>query len=802
MRNVAGIPQTEAQKSTDLYMKCRYMDELTGGKGIIFATGTPISNSMSECYTMMRYLQNDTLKEHGWSVFDSWASMFGETVTAIELAPEGTGYRAKTRFSKFYNLPELMNAFKEAADVKTADELDLPRPKANYRVVAVNPTQEQKDLMQTLSDRAAAIHRREVASDQDNMLCVTSDGRKIGLDQRLIDPLLPDDPESKVNACMENVYRIWDETKKKRLTQLVFSDFSTPSKDKFNVYDDIKTKLAAKGVPDEEIAYIHNADTEIKKKELFAKVRKGAVRILMGSTAKMGSGTNVQNLLIALHDLDCPWRPADLEQRSGRIVRQGNKNPEVDVYRYVTKSTFDAYLFQTVENKQKFISQIMTSKSPARSCEDVDESVLNYAEVKALCIGDLRIKEKMDLDIQVSKLRMLESSHRSQQYQLQDSVLKYYPKEIERTKGRITGLEKDLSRWRSHANEEFFMTVGTQTFGKDRKKEAGMAIIEARKTFQGLKSVANIGTYKGFEMSLSYNFPRQTFELSLKADGVPHVIDLGGSESGNFVKMDNALEKIPEWLERSKAHLEDLKKQLEDSKIARNQPFAQAEELREKTTRLAELDVLLNMDEEQQAEEQQEEEQTTEQEETPGDEDDDSARPVDSVDVDFIDVEANGAPQQDFEPKIGQRVAFHAHEGNGHVTGKVIDTSEAQVVIQSGALEIPVLRRTGTFAEAPELDKTETLAYARDLAQRHVGEQGVVFPALKTGTYNGPIVEFTPAFALQQTSENVVVLHRLKDLNGKEEIRQGANISICRNVSGISISVMDKNLIEREGCRR
>ncbi|MDR1376012.1 MAG: DEAD/DEAH box helicase family protein, partial [Synergistaceae bacterium] len=469
MRNIAGIPQTEAQKSSDLYAKCRYMDEITGSKGVIFATGTPVSNSMTEAYTMMRYLQNNTLQKLGLGQFDAWAATFGETVTAVELAPEGTGYRAKTRFAKFYNLPELMNIFKEAADVKTAEELNLPRPKANFHVVAVKPTEEQKELIKTLSDRAAAIHNKEVEPTEDNMLKVTSDGRKIGLDQRLIDPLFPDNPQSKVNVCMENIYRIWDETKENKLTQLVFCDFSTPSKDKFNVYDDIKTKLVQKGIPEKEIAYIHDADSEAKKKELFARVRKGQVRVLMGSTAKMGSGTNVQDKLIALHDLDCPWRPADLEQRAGRIIRQGNKNPEVDIYRYVSESTFDSYLFQTVENKQRFISQIMTNKNPVRSCEDVDESVLSYAEIKALCIGDPRIKEKMDLDIQVSKLRMLEGSYKSQQYRIQDNVMKYYPKEIKQTQERVAGLEKDLERWTENsrlqsADDTFSMTVMEKTY--------------------------------------------------------------------------------------------------------------------------------------------------------------------------------------------------------------------------------------------------------------------------------------------------------------------------------------------------
>jgi N12 class adenine-specific DNA methylase len=597
MRNVAGIPQAEAQKSSDLYAKCRYMDESTGNKGVIFATGTPVSNSMTEMYTMMRYLQNDTLEQLGLEQFDAWAGTFGETTASAELTPEGTGYRVKTRFAKFYNLPELMNTFKEVADVKTADELNLPRPKANFHVVAAKPTEEQQELIKILSARAAAVHSRLVEPNVDNMLKITSDGRKIGLDQRLIDPFLPDNPQRKVNACMENVYKIWDETKENKLTQLVFCDFSTPGKDKFNVYDDIKNKLLQKGIPEKEIAYIHDADTEEKKKELFARVRKGQVRILMGSTAKMGSGTNVQDRLIALHDLDCPWRPADLAQRAGRIIRQGNKNPEVNVYRYVTESTFDSYLYQTIENKQKFISQIMTSKNPVRSCEDVDESVLSYAEIKALCIGDPRIKEKMNLDIQVSKLRMLEGSYKSQQYRLQDRVLKHYPREIEQTRERVTGLEKDIERWignsqLQNADDGFSMTVTGKTFGKDEKKEAGDVILEAANGLHGAKNVSKIGEYKGFEMALTYSFISQKVSMSLRSpetDGVTHQVELGESPIGNITRIDNALEKIPERLKSAKAYMEDLRKQLEAAKEELNRPFPQAKELEEKSARLAEL---------------------------------------------------------------------------------------------------------------------------------------------------------------------------------------------------------------------
>jgi len=449
MRNVAGIQQTEAQKSADLYMKCQYLDELTGGRGLTFATGTPISNSMTELYTMQRYLQADKLKQMGLNNFDAWAANFGETVTAIELAPEGTGYRAKTRFAKFFNLPELMNIFRDCADIKTSDMLNLPVPEAHFHNVVVQPTETQKDMVAELSERAKLIHEKAVAPEEDNMLKVTSDGRKIGLDQRMMNPLLPDEAGTKVNVCLENVHRIWEETADRKSAQLVFCDFSTPKSDgSFNLYDDLRNKLVARGVPKEEVAFIHEADTEQKKKDLFAKVRKGQVRVLIGSTAKMGAGTNVQDKLKALHDLDCPWRPADLEQRHGRIIRQGNENKDlggVDIFRYVTEATFDAYLYQTIENKQRFISQIMSSKSPVRSCEDVDEATLSYAEVKALCAGNPLIKEKMDLDISVSKLKVLKANHVNQQYHLEDNVRKIFPERIAKTEQRISGYKSDLA---------------------------------------------------------------------------------------------------------------------------------------------------------------------------------------------------------------------------------------------------------------------------------------------------------------------------------------------------------------------
>jgi hypothetical protein len=707
MNNVAGIPQTEAQKSSDLYAKCRYMDEITGNKGIIFATGTPISNSMTEMYTMMRYLQNDMLKEQKWEHFDAWAATFGEKTTSIELAPEGTGYRAKTRFAKFYNLPELMSIFKEVADIKTADELHLPRPKANFHTIAVEPTEEQQQLIESLSERAADIHDGRVDPHKDNMLKITSDGRKIGLDQRLMDPKLPDDPGSKVNTCMENIYKIWDETKKDKLTQLVFCDFSTPSKDKFNVYDDIRTKLVARGIPEKEIAYIHDADSEVKKKELFAKVRKGQVRILMGSTAKMGSGTNVQDKLIAIHDLDCPWRPADLEQRAGRIVRQGNKNPEVDIYRYVTKSTFDAYLYQTVENKQKFISQIITSKNPARSCEDVDESVLSYAEIKALCIGDPRIKEKMDLDIQVSRLRMLEGSHKSQQYKLQDDASKYYPKEIEKTKERIAKLERDVEHWNSRHNEEFIMTVTGETFGNKEKEEAGKAILKSFELVYGPKNTAHIGQYKGFDMRLSWDPVSQNMTLSLKVPeikGMTYQVTLGETSLGNITRMENALSKIPDRLINAKEDLDDLNKQFAVAKEEMSRPFPQARELKEKIERLAELNILLNMDIKPEIDQ-----QTEQQPECAGEpsQNEEKTLPTEMNAANPVCTQAIPleAPQNEARDtfECGQRVSVHMKDKDRTLTGYVVQIGESAVIIRSGANDLKFRRGDNNLEILPAL---------------------------------------------------------------------------------------------------
>lgn len=537
MRNVAGLSTSEAQKSSDMFMKCRYMDELTGGRGVIFATGTPVSNSMTELYTVMRYLQYGTLQKKNLTHFDCWASTFGETTTAIELAPEGTGYRARTRFAKFFNLPELMNMFKEVADIKTSDQLHLPVPDAKFETVVVQPSDYQQDMVADLSERAAAVHSGMVDPSEDNMLKITGDGRKLGLDQRLINPLLPDDPESKLNACVQNVLRIWEEGKADRLTQLLFCDLSTPKNDgTFNVYDDIKAKLIAAGVPEKEIAFIHDADSEAKKKELFAKVRTGQVRVLMGSTQKMGAGTNCQDRLVALHHLDVGWRPSDMTQRNGRIIRQGNQNKEVQIYQYVTEGTFDAYLYQTLENKQKFISQIMTSKSPVRSCDDVDEQALSYAEIKALCAGNPLIKEKMDLDIDVARLKVLKADHQSQQYRMEDKLLKYFPAEIERQTGYIRGFEADIQTVTTHPQivEGF---CGMEILGKHymEKEDAGEMILAACKEMKATEPIP-LGSYRGFQMELSFDSFRHDFDITLKG-AVSHRVSLGTDARGNIIRL-------------------------------------------------------------------------------------------------------------------------------------------------------------------------------------------------------------------------------------------------------------------------
>lgn len=596
MRNVAGLSTSEAQKSQDMFLKCRYMDELTGGRGVVFATGTPVSNSMTELYTVMRYLQYGTLQQKGLTHFDCWASTFGETTTAIELAPEGTGYRARTRFAKFFNLPELMAMFKEVADIKTSDQLNLPVPEAKFETVVVQPSEHQQAMVAELSERAVAVHSGMVDSTVDNMLKITSDGRKLGLDQRLMNPLLPDDPGSKVNACVSNVLRIWEEGTEERLTQLLFCDLSTPKNDgTFNVYDDIRSKLIAAGVPEQEVAFIHTADTEAKKKELFAKARSGQVRILMGSTQKMGAGTNVQDRLIAVHHLDVGWRPSDMTQRNGRIIRQGNQNKEVLIYQYVTEKTFDAYLFQTLENKQKFISQIMTSKSPARSCDDVDEQALSYAEIKALCAGDPQIKEKMDLDIEVARLKVLKADHMSQHFRLEDRLLKYFPAEIEKSQEIIRGLIADIQTAASHphpADGFAGVKIGDAVFTE--KTDAGKTIIEACRNLKGDGPVP-LGEYRGFSMELCFNAFSKEFEVILKG-ALSHKVTLGEDARGNLIRMDNALSGLSGRLERVQNGLMNLENQQNAAREELQKPFPQERELAEKSARLAELDAALNMD--------------------------------------------------------------------------------------------------------------------------------------------------------------------------------------------------------------
>ena len=595
MRNVGGIAQTEAMKSSDLFMKCRYLDELTGGRGTVFATGTPISNSMVELYTIQRYLQYNTLVQNNLQHFDAWASTFGETITAVELTPEGTGYRAKTRFARFYNLPELMAMFKEIADIKTADMLDLPVPKAVFHNISVKPSEIQKQMVAELAERAERVRNGMVDAKEDNMLKITNDGRKLALDQRLINPLLPDFDDSKLNACVDAMFETWERGSEKRLTQLFFCDLSTPKNDgSFNVYDDIRQKLIARGVPADEIKFIHEADTEAKKLELFKKVRRGDVRILMGSTQKMGAGTNVQNKLAASSDLDCPWRPSDLEQRLGRSVRQGNENAEVHIYRFVTEETFDAYLYQLVEGKQKFASQIMTSKSPVRSCEDIDGTALSYAEIKMLATGNPHIKEKMDLDIQVQKLRLLKSSFLSEKYALEDKIIKFYPQEIARRADVIAGLKSDMERVAEHPkpSDETFVGMTVKGAFYSEKADAGNAILEACKAMTNPEPIP-LGEYRGFTMELY--FEAREYKVRLKGElGYP--VTLGTDTFGNITRLDNALEGLPKRLEMNEMELDNIKKQFETAKVDVERPFPQEEELKAKTDRLNELNALLNVD--------------------------------------------------------------------------------------------------------------------------------------------------------------------------------------------------------------
>ena len=624
MRNVAGLSTSDAQKSSDMFAKCRYMDEITGNRGVIFATGTPVSNSMTELYTMQRYLQYERLQELNMTHFDCWASRFGETVTALELAPEGTGYRARTRFSKFFNLPELMNLFKEVADIKTADQLNLPTPEVEYHNIVAQPTEHQQEMVKALSERASLVHSGTVDPSQDNMLKITSDGRKLGLDQRIVNQMLPDEPGTKVNQCVDNIMQIWRDGEADKLTQLVFCDISTPQakapaskaaktldnpllhalegavplpeqEPVFTVYDDIRQKLIAQGMPADQIAFIHEANTEVRKKELFSKVRTGQVRVLMGSTAKMGAGTNVQDRLVALHDLDCPWRPGDLAQRKGRIERQGNQNLLVHVYRYVTEGTFDAYLWQTVENKQKFISQIMTSKSPVRSCDDVDETALSFAEIKALCAGDPRIKERMDLDVEVSRLKLMKADHQSKQYRLEDQLLKYFPEEIEKHKGFIKGFESDMEVLVAHPHpEDGFAGMEIRGDLLTDKENAGAALLDACKEVKTSDPV-QIGSYRGYAMSVEFSAWKQEYTLLLKGQ-MTHRATLGTDPRGNLTRIDNALAQMPQRLEAAKAQLDNLYQQQAAAKEEVGKPFLYEEELRSKNARLVELDTLLNID--------------------------------------------------------------------------------------------------------------------------------------------------------------------------------------------------------------
>lgn len=595
MRNVGGIAQTEAQKSSDLFMKCRYLDEITGGRGTVFATGTPISNSMVELYTIQRYLQYDTLLKNDLQHFDSWASTFGETVTAIELTPEGTGYRAKTRFAKFFNLPELMSMFKEVADIRTADMLELPVPKANFHNIAVKPSEIQKEMVAQLAERAENVRKGNVDASVDNMLKITNDGRKLALDQRMLNDMLPDFEGSKINACVDNVYRIWNENSDKKSAQLIFCDLSTPKNDGvFSVYNDIRKKLIERGIPENQVKFIHEADTDVKKKELFQKVRKGEVRVLLGSTQKMGAGTNVQDRLIALHDVDCPWRPSDLEQRAGRIIRQGNSNPEVEIYRYVTEQTFDAYLYQLVEGKQKFASQIMTSKSPVRSADDIDETALSYAEIKMLATGNPYIKEKMDLDIQIQKLKLLKANYLSEKYNLEDKIIKFYPQKIASLTNTIKALEQDLSTAKAHPKPIDDSFVGMEINGEyiTEKSDAGKAILESCKQMNSSDPI-KIGKYRGFDMELQLNLTTHFYEVLLKS-ATTQKVSLGDDPNGNITRIDNAIGRIPDHIENAKAELKNIQTQYETAQVEVQKPFAQEEELKAKTKRQIEVEKLIS----------------------------------------------------------------------------------------------------------------------------------------------------------------------------------------------------------------
>ncbi len=601
MRNVGGIAQTEAQKSSDLFLKCRYLDEITGGRGVVFATGTPVSNSMTELYSIQRYLQYDTLARNGLQHFDSWASTFGETVTALELAPEGTSYRAKTRFAKFYNLPELMQMFREVADIQTADMLKLPVPKVRYHNIRTRPSAIQKELVDSLAKRAEKVRAREVDPRQDNMLKITNDGRKLALDPRILDPMLPNDPDSKVNTCVRQVFRIWEAHGDTQAAQLIFSDLSTPKQgEAFHVYRDMREKLVARGIPEEQVRFIHEAGTDAQKQELFAKVRNGEVRVLLGSTQKMGAGTNCQDRLIAIHHLDCPWRPSDLEQRQGRIERQGNQFSDVDVYRYVTEQTFDAYLYQLVESKQKFIAQIMTSKSPVRCAEDVDETVLSFAEVKMLATGDDRFKEKMELDLEVARLTTLKQSYLKEHHALEDRILQQYPQKIRALEQKCRGYEQDAALVRSKEPKEgagFSMTLNEQVYLE--KAEAGAALLALCKE-AALREPVPIGAYRGFSLELEYDTEEPCYCLKL-CGMQKHRVKLGTDALGNLTRIDNELARIPAKLEAASGQCQELRLQLAHAEEEVKKPFAQEQELKEKTAQLADLNLQLHLEQQEPA---------------------------------------------------------------------------------------------------------------------------------------------------------------------------------------------------------
>lgn len=749
MRNVAGIPQTDAQKSSDMFMKCRYMDEVTGGRGVVFATGTPVSNSMSEMYTVMRYLQYPRLQQLGLEHFDSWASVFGETTTSIELAPEGSGYRARTRFAKFYNLPELMSVFKESADVKTADMLNLPRPEAEFKTITVEPSNIQKALIKNLAKRAKDVRDRRVEPHEDNMLAITTDGRKIGLDQRLINPQLPDTAGSKVNACMENIYRIWNDTKEEKLTQAVFCDFSTPKKGKFNVYDDIKWKLVKKGIPENEIAFVHDYPSDLQKKELFAKVRSGQVRVVFGSTQKMGVGTNIQDKLIALHDLDCPWRPSDLEQRAGRILRQGNQNPNVEIYRYVTKSTFDSYLYQTLELKQKFISQIMTDKNPVRSCEDVDESVLSYAEIKALAAGNPKIKQKMELDVEVAKLRVAKANHQQMQYSLQDRLHKELPRTIYGLENRIKKLSADVEQNKNHRGdgEKEFTPMTILGVEYDKRDEAAKVLMEQVRHYVDVKPMT-IGSYRGFEISVEFNPHFAINQLTLKGQE-EYRLNVGDSESGTITRINNMLNGLSEKLEKTENDLKEAVKQVGLAQAELAKPFDREQELSQKSALLAELNLELNINNHSQGDDTEEEDLTL------GDDEEYDYR---------AELAETGI---DEDTLFRSRTEVDADEAQS-VNENTPDSPETEEI---SVLDTDLQETTPPVLEDSKPVAADIIPFPNPADERkaliaEAKRQGifVITDAMENRDYSGEVVGMGTSYAIQKIDERRGIIHSLKNI--------------------------------------